>query len=350
MQNAQRMHFARLFTLAALTGSLALAVKQWNPQSGSCGFYGDCDHVLHSQFSQGLGVPLPFLGVAAFATIFGISLFPARRTMPLLCLLTLAAGLMGLVLILSQMFVIRNLCPYCLFVDASALFAAFFAVGGNWREPFRSLSGRALCVWLGSAVAAVGVGATIGGVVSWKSPEQTPTAPPQVTRLWTAGKINIVEVADFECPHCRQMHAVLMQLLAEEGDNVRFVRLTAPMPSHPHSRHASRAFVCAQEQDRGEEMAEALFVAWDLTPDGCEQLATSIGLSQPAFRACVVAPDTDQRLNADVEWVKVASPRGLPVIWVQDRMLFGVQPIEALRDAVREAERQIQQHTPVADD
>ena len=97
-------------------------------------------------------------------------------------------------------------------------------------------------------------------------------------------------------------------------------------------------------------MAEALFVAWDLTPDGCEQLATSIGLSQPAFRACVVAPDTDQRLNADVEWVKVASPRGLPVIWVQDRMLFGVQPIEALRDAVREAERQIQQHTPVADD
>jgi 2-hydroxychromene-2-carboxylate isomerase len=146
------------------------------------------------------------------------------------------------------------------------------------------------------------------------------------------------------------MHAVLMQLLAEEGDRVRLVRLTAPMPSHPHSRHASRAFVCAQDQDRGEEMAEALFVAWDLTSDGCDQLATSIGLSQPAFRACVVAPETDQRLDADVEWVKVASPSGLPVIWVQDRMLFGVQPIEALRNAVREAERQVQQRTPVAED
>jgi uncharacterized membrane protein/protein-disulfide isomerase len=349
MGNAQRLYIARLFTLAALAGSVALVVNQWNPQSGFCGFHVDCEPVLHSRLGQSLGVPLPIVGVAAFGVLFGISLVPAQRAMALLRPLTLAAGLIGLALVLTQLFVIRNVCPYCLFVDVSAVIAAIFVVGTNREESLLLVSGKARCVWLASAGTALALGAALGAVGSWNSPSETPAAPPQVTALWIPGKINVVEVADFECPHCRQMHAVLIQLLAEEGDRIHLVRLTAPMPSHPHSRYASRAFVCAREQDRGDEMAEALFLARDLTPAGCDQLAASLGLSHPAFRACVAASGTDQRLDADVEWVRVASPRGLPVIWVQDRMLFGVQPIEALRNALREAEQRVQSTPPAAD-
>src|SRR5262249_40942163 len=143
------------------------------------------------------------------------------------------------------------------------------------------------------------------------------------------------------CPHCRAMHAVLVRLLAEEKDNPRlhFVRVAVPMPSHARARPAARAFVCARAQGKADEMAEALFAAPDLAPEGCERLAAARGLSLPAFRACVAAPETDRLLDADAAWVRRASPRGLPVVWVQDRMFFGAQRLETLRAAVRAAER-----------
>jgi protein-disulfide isomerase len=163
--------------------------------------------------------------------------------------------------------------------------------------------------------------------------------PPQVTAHWVPGKVTIVEVADFDCPHCRHLHAVLQELLREEGERVRLVQLTAPMPAHRHARDASRAFLCAGQQGKGREMGEALFSAEKLTPQACEDLAVSLGLSRMDFRSCVAAPETDQQLDAEVAWVKAAGLDALPVLWVGQRRLSGSQSLDALRQAVREAEQ-----------
>ena len=61
-------------------------------------------------------------------------------------------------------------------------------------------------------------------------------------------------------------------------------------------------------------IADALFLAPSLAPDRCEQIAASLGLSPPAFRACAADPATEERLDADVAWVRAASPGGLPVV------------------------------------
>jgi predicted DsbA family dithiol-disulfide isomerase len=111
------------------------------------------------------------------------------------------------------------------------------------------------------------------------------------------------------------------------------------MARHPNARDASRAFLCAQAQGKGDEMAAALFQADDLTPQSCERLARSAGVSIGQFRACLADPGIDQRIDADLEWVKAVAPRGLPVIWVQDRMLSGIQSSDALREALWAAER-----------
>jgi hypothetical protein len=89
-------------------------------------------------------------------------------------------------------------------------------------------------------------------------------------------------------------------------------------------------------------MAEALFAAEVLSPEACERLAASLHLELAEFRACVDRPATDRRLDADLEWVKTASPKGLPAVWVQEELFYGVHPPEALRAALERAEQRLE--------
>jgi 2-hydroxychromene-2-carboxylate isomerase len=119
------------------------------------------------------------------------------------------------------------------------------------------------------------------------------------------------------------------------------VRIVAPMPKHEHGRDAARAYLAAWAQGKGDEMAELLFAAreQDLTPEGCEGLAESLGLSLSSYRSCVAAPETDSEIDANLEWVKSACPQGLPCIWMQDQRLLGLRGSMMLRDAFLAAER-----------
>ena len=335
----QRLPLTRLLALTALAVSAALLAGRWHPDHRACGFGSACAEVASSRFGQVLGVPLPCLGVLTFATLLGLSFFPSPWTDRVRGVLARAAGLGGVVLLFLQLGVIRRVCPYCLAVDVSAVLMAALEVGG-WQDPSPRPGGRrGRWLWGGGTVAALGAGLLLGSAgTSGAGPVPV---PPEVAALWVPGKINVVEVADFQCPHCRTMHAVLTLFLDEEGDRVHFVRVTAPLPAHAQARPASRAFLCAARQGRGDDMAEALFAAEGLTPEAYARLAGSLGLSMPAFGACVADPATDERLDADVAWVRRASPQGLPVIWVQDRMFYGEQPIDALRQAARAAEQDL---------
>jgi uncharacterized membrane protein/protein-disulfide isomerase len=337
MTPARRTYVVCLLALVALAVSAALSVNHFRPNPRFCGYESDCDEVLSSRFGSILGVPLPLVGVAGFGAILGASLLPGDRAVRLRRWLSLAAGAGGLVLLLLQVFVLHRLCRFCAVVDGAAIVLAVLELTwGRRAAPAADVRFRPL--WLLAAAAALGLGAVFGAAGSGVGGASQPP-PPEVIALWVPGKVNVVEVADFACPHCRRMHAVLAKFLAEEGERVHFVRLTAPMPAHEQARPASRAFLCACEQGKGDEMAEAMFLAADLRPEWCERIAASLGLSVPAFRACVSAPETDARLDGDLAGVRAASPRGLPVVWVQDRMFFGIQPIEALRAAARAAER-----------
>jgi uncharacterized membrane protein len=325
----------RLLALVGLAVSAALLVNHVRPNPRLCGFANDCEEVLTSPFSRPLGVPLPLVGVVVFGTLLGVSLFPGSRAGPLLRPLALAVGIGGLVLLLVQGLVLQRFCRFCAVVDLSAVAAGVVQLvwGGGAGA---TVPGRSRAWWLAGAGLAAGLGAGLGAAGGPAGDDDQPP-PPQVIALWVPGKVNVVEVADFECPHCRRMHAVVSRFVDEEGDHVHFVRLTAPMPAHPQARAASRAYLCGAAQGRDDEMAEALFRAPDLGPEACERIAAALKLSLPEYRTCAADPATDARLDADLAWVKAATPRGLPVVWVQGRKLQGVQPIKALREAARAA-------------
>jgi uncharacterized membrane protein/predicted DsbA family dithiol-disulfide isomerase len=333
-----RIRIIRVLALIALTLSAALLVNHIRPNPSLCGFESNCQDVLQSSFARPMGVPLPLLGLVLFAVVLGASLWPDGRAGRLQRPLTLAAGGGGLTLLLLQLLVLQRLCRLCAVVDVAAVGMAVVELT-MWQKAPAAPDSRLRPLWLVAAVAGLGFG-TLLAVAGAPRSEETLPPPPEVTALWAPGKVNVVEVADFACPHCRRMHAVLTRFLAEEGDRVHFVRLTAPMPAHTDARHASRAFLCARAQGKGDEMAEALFLAPMLDAESCERVAASLQLSLPAFRACSAAPETEERLDTNLAWVRKASPHGLPVIWVQERMFFGLQSIEALRMAARDAQRQ----------
>jgi uncharacterized membrane protein/predicted DsbA family dithiol-disulfide isomerase len=341
MEVWHRVLLTRLFALAALAISAALLMNDLHPNPGFCGFQFDCEAVLFSDYSRALGIPLPVFGIVTFGALLGLTLFPGQRTDLVRRLLALAAGLAGISLIVVQTIVLRQLCPYCLTVDLLAVACAVVEVSGFASQPVPAFPAWRRYLWGGAGLASLGLGVVFGSLGAGETNSATGPVPLQVSALWVPGKVNIVEVADFECPHCRKMHAILQLLLDEEGERVHLARLTAPMPMHAHARYASRAFLCAQEQGRGNEMADALFAARDLGPGACERYAVSLGLSLPEYRACVARPDIDQTLDAEVAWVKAISRNGLPIVWVQDRLFPGEQSIDTLRDAVAAAAEQL---------
>ena len=250
-----------VLALLALAVSAGLLVGHFRPTPLLCGFESSCREVLSSRLGSILGVPLPAIGVLAFAAVFGLGLVPGSRAGRWLRPLALGVGAGGLVLLFVQFLLLRRVCPLCVTVDTAAV--ALGIVQLAWGGAARAVRFRR--VWLGAGIAAVGLGAGVAVAGSRDRIERRPP-PPQVTALWVPDKLNVVEVADFQCPHCRRMHAIVKRFVEEQGDRVHFVRLTAPMPGHAQARDASRAFQCAAEQGRGDEMAEALFTARDLRP------------------------------------------------------------------------------------
>jgi predicted DsbA family dithiol-disulfide isomerase len=88
-------------------------------------------------------------------------------------------------------------------------------------------------------------------------------------------------------------------------------------------------------------MADALFAAPvdDLTSSGCERIAVSLGLDAGAYEACLADPATTARVEADKgEFEKAATKHdGLPLMWVGDTKLMGLQEPSAIRRAVERA-------------
>jgi uncharacterized membrane protein/protein-disulfide isomerase len=336
MKIANRPVILRLLALVALVISAVFLADGWLPGSRLCSFESDCDLVVHSWLGKPFGIPLPFAGVTAFTGLFALSLAGGVRIRRIFRPLALVAGLGGAALILAQLFVIRHVCPFCMVVDGLAVLLALIAVFER-GDPFPDVEPQGRTVWLVAALVGLAGGVFLVTVDGRAGNVRVGPVPPQVEALWLADKVNVVEIYDFQCPHCRKMYPVLREVLAEQSERIHHVRVTVPMPAHPRARYASRAYLCAEQQHKGAEMADWLIAMRRYSPEACEQLAGSLGLSLSAYRTCLADRALDRRLDADLLWVKEACPEGLPVIWIQNQRFSGVHSTETLRAAVQRA-------------
>jgi uncharacterized membrane protein len=293
-----------------------------------CAFDSGCETVTSSAYSRVLGVPWSAVGVLGFALVLGLALFPQRRCFALVPPLALAAGVTGVLLILLQFLVLGQTCNLCLLVDGTAGFLAGVALAG--KLPGEPVSWPRRSAWLGAAAVAI----MAPSLFAWLNTAFP--APEKIMSYWVKGKVTIVEVTDFDCVRCREAERILQAFLKEQGDQVHFVRVVAPMPRLAHSRSAARAYLAARAQGKEEAMAAALFAAPGRHPQGCRDLAKSIGLDLEQYDKVVNDPATNAELEANLAWAKSHAP-GLPAIWAQGQRIFGVPSMNSLRAASQRA-------------
>lgn len=318
----------RVAALVALGFSTALLIDYLRPVPSFCALGSGCSKVK-ALAGYVAGVPIPAMGVAAFATLLSLTLWPAGR--PVAKWGAVAGGAAAIGLIAWQLFGLHALCWMCAVVDGSAVVAAALALLWNPSDPheerFAPLS------WAGMVLLAAGLPV---GISRAKPP---PKAPDAVLALNDPGAVTIVEFSDFECPYCRLMHPVLEEARKTAGVPVRIVRKTFPLPMHAHARDASRAWVCAVKSGKGDEMADWLFAAKELEKGAIIEQAKTLGLSPDAFVACADDPATDAAIEADIAFIRGLGFEGLPTTWVGDRKFLGAQPVEKYVDAIRAVAR-----------
>jgi predicted DsbA family dithiol-disulfide isomerase/uncharacterized membrane protein len=321
--------------LAGLVASAMLVVDYVRPAPVFCVEGGGCDALRHTAIAMPLGIPLPLFGVAGFVAIGAASLVRGERARIVQLALATVAGLVGLTLLVVQLR-LGKLCAYCCVADASGIVSALAASARLWIAPAAAAPRAA--VYGGAGALAVAVFAPmVGGF--------RVNVVPQAIRDEIAhtphGEVTVVDFVDYECPFCRMTHADLAPLLEQHHGRVRVVRRQVPLRSHPHAMDAARAACCGEKLGKGDAMADALFAAPEdeLTPEGCEKIAESLGLSLEPYRACVKDPAIDAIIAADKAFFQSAGGYALPTIWFGEDQVVGAQPKDRLEKALEDALR-----------
>lgn len=319
----------RVATLVALAASAALLSDYVAGTPSFCSAVSGCGAVRASGIGNvsvgGFFVPLPAFGVAGFTLQLAASLRSWRATR----LVAAIGGAVGLCLLLLQALVIRRFCWLCVTTDLSAVVAALCAAAGTAGEP------RPLRGWAWAGLGALALAAPL----LWPLIKPSPPVPASVLALYRAGKVNVVEFADFQCPACRRFSGILKAALEPYGDRVHFVRLNKPLSAHEFAAGAARAAICAEAQQKGEPMAEALFTTQDLSAEGIGRLVQSLGLDARVFEACVGDPATTARVERESSLLTPPEFEGLPTTYIGGKRLLGVQSLETVNDALERAAR-----------
>jgi protein-disulfide isomerase len=116
-------------------------------------------------------------------------------------------------------------------------------------------------------------------------------------------KIVILEYSDLDCPFCKNFHATMKQVVANNGD-VAWVYRHYPIPQlHPDATKKAEATECAWEQGGNDTFwayADKLFET-KYSISQLSSVAQSLGLNAVTFDACLSSGKHAAKVQADIE-------------------------------------------------
>lgn len=153
--------------------------------------------------------------------------------------------------------------------------------------------------------------------------------------------VTLVEYGDFECPYCGRAEAVIRELLAEFGDDVRYVWRHLPLNDvHGSAQLAAEAVEAAGAQGKFWEMYDALLAHQDaLTPQDIGRIAERLGLDVDRFWVGLRRHEHAPRVAEDVASADASGVSGTPTFFINGRRHHGAYDIDTLTTAVRAARR-----------
>ncbi len=151
--------------------------------------------------------------------------------------------------------------------------------------------------------------------------------------------VTLVEYGDFECPYCGRAEPALRDLLAEFGDDLRYVYRHLPLPDvHPRAKIAAEASEAAGSQGAFWEMHDLLYEHQDaLRPADLMGYARELGLDLERFERELRRHEHTARVARDVQSADLSGVTGTPSFFVNGQRHYGAYDLASLETAVRAA-------------
>ena len=151
--------------------------------------------------------------------------------------------------------------------------------------------------------------------------------------------VTLVEYGDYQCPYCGRAEAVVRELLAEFGDDLRYVWRHLPLQDvHANAQLAAEAAEAAAAQGRFWEMHDLLIDNQEAlrVPD-LRAYAQRLGLEEGRFWDDLRGRAFAGRVARDVESADLSRVAGTPTFFVDGRRHVGEYDAAPRRAAVRAA-------------
>lgn len=161
--------------------------------------------------------------------------------------------------------------------------------------------------------------------------------------------LELVEFADFQCPHCKAAQAN-MDKLVTDFPNARIVFESDPIASiHPESMIAAQYGACVAKVGGNTAFftfAAAVFEGQDglATADGAaltlNSAVTKAGLEPAKVSACAKTPETKASVDASVQLAKDLDISSVPTLAINGRQVPANAPYETLKQIIEYQARQ----------
>ena len=154
--------------------------------------------------------------------------------------------------------------------------------------------------------------------------------------------LEIVEFADFQCPHCKEAQAN-MDKLTVDFPKARIVYQNYPLPQHPAAANAAAYGVCVAKQGGSTaffSFAAAVFDGQDglASPDGAtltlNSAVTKAGLDPAKIGDCAKLPATAATVDASVKLAKDLNINQTPTLLVNGRQVPANAPYDTLKQII----------------
>lgn len=343
--------------------------------------YLNCDKVNASSWSEAFGVPITLLGMGLYAGIAIAALVKdeeARRFYQLTTVFA-AISLAYSAFLGYQSYQLGALCVLCLSIYAGNLILLWAGIAGTrlrpgaW-DPAELLTSRDFITVAASFLVVVAIGGWQWDAQKKSSPQAkvqsgmiddatlkmlytAPCGPVETDGtepVWgpPSAKYQVVEWADYGCPHCAEASREMRPFLEKNRDvklSFKVYPLTGDcnpaLEKHGDDRcRAAYAAECARPQGKYFEMSHMLFDNQGFfAPSDLEFIAKQVGLDVPAWQACMADPATKDSVLDDAKAGNTAEVKGTPSIFVKglfadDRWVLiqgGVDSLAGVLDAQR---------------
>lgn len=155
--------------------------------------------------------------------------------------------------------------------------------------------------------------------------------------------LELVEFADFQCPHCKAAQAN-MDKLATDFPNARIVFENDPIPSiHPESMLAAEYGACVAKLGGSPaffQFASAVFEGQEglATADGAtltlNSAVTKVGLKPADVAACATTPEIKAGIQASMDLAKELDISSVPTLSINGRQVPANAPYDTLKGII----------------